>query len=707
MKKNLSDEIERKFIDTIDVDDWEIETDTGWEDVSSISKTIPYEVWRIETENGLILGAADDHIVFDHNFNQVFIKDLIPNESRIITKNGEEIVTKVENLRYLEEMYDISVDSPNHRYYSNNILSHNSTTTLAFFLWSVLFNDEYAVAILANKGSLARELLGRLQKAYEHIPKWLQQGIVSWNKGSIELENGSKVFAYATSASGVRGGTFNALLLDEFAFVPRNIAHDFFQSTYPVISSGKNTKVIIVSTPFGLNHFYKMWMDAVEGRSTYVPVEIAWDQVPGRDEEWKKETIRNIGEEAFRVEFESVSGDTLINVDGEEITIGELYDELDDGFNNNHKIESPEGFVHFYGINKISKDSYIHLKFSNGKELKCSTDHPLKTINGTIKAKYIDKKTEVLTKNGGCFVVSKRHIKKKIDLYDVINSGTEHLYYTNGIVSHNCEFLGSSNTLISGNKLKELSSIRPILSEDGLDVYEHPREGRIYIAVVDTSEGVGLNYSTISVIDVSEAPYKQVAKYRDNTITPMLFPNTIYSIGRKYNDAFVLIELNNVGHQVADILHYDLEYENIFKIEYTSRKGSAVSAGFKRGTTLGLKTTKVVKKIGCANLKTLIEDNKLIINDLDTIEELYNFVRVNETYKADVGFNDDLVMGLVLFSWLVTQEYFKNSTDIDIRRILVEEKNMMIEEGEPLDGIFLSGLEDDFIYVDNDIWKLE
>lgn len=247
MKKNLHDEIERKYVDTIDLDDWDIETDTGWEDVSSISKTIPYEVWEIHTENGLFLKAADTHIVFNHKFQEVFIKDLVPNHSKIITKNGVELVTSVENLKYHEEMYDLDINSPNHRFYSNNILSHNSTVTLAYFLWSILFQEEYSVAILANKGALARELLGRLQKAYEHLPKWLQQGVISWNKGSLELENGSKVFAYSTSASGVRGGSFNMILLDEYAFLPRNIAHEFFQSTYPVISSGKTTKVIIVS----------------------------------------------------------------------------------------------------------------------------------------------------------------------------------------------------------------------------------------------------------------------------------------------------------------------------------------------------------------------------------------------------------------------------------------------------------------------------
>lgn len=212
--RELSETIDRKYIDSIDLSDWEIETDTGWEDLTSISKTVIYDEWYLETENGLNLTCADTHIVFDHDYNQVFVKDLIPNISRIITKNGVEIVTKIDKLPSKSNMFDVSIASDNHRFWSNNILSHNSVTTIAFILWSVLFNDEYVVAVLANKGSLARELLGRLQKAYEHLPKWLQQGVVVWNKGSLELENGSKVFAYATSAAGVRGGSFNCITGD-------------------------------------------------------------------------------------------------------------------------------------------------------------------------------------------------------------------------------------------------------------------------------------------------------------------------------------------------------------------------------------------------------------------------------------------------------------------------------------------------------------
>lgn len=378
-------------------------------------------------------------------------------------------------------------------------------------------------------------------------------------------------------------------------------------------------------------------------------------------------------------------------------------------FNNkNLKIESPEGFVSFLGINKITKDNFFHLKFSNGSELKCSEYHPISTVNGIITAKELDKRTEIETKTSGCFLISKRHIKKKIDLYDIVNSGTKHLYYSNGIVSHNCDFLGSSSTLIPGSKLKSLGFRNPIESTpDGLDVYHQPKPGRTYVATVDCSEGVGQDYSTISVFDVTEMPYRQVAKYRNNQIPPLLYPTHIYNVATRYNNAYVLIETNNIGQQVVDILHYDLEYENIFRLEHHSIKGQSISAGFKRSVSFGLKTTKSVKKIGCANLKTLVENDKLIIEDFDTISELNTFVRVRDSYEAEEGNNDDLVMTLVFFSWLVAQSFFKENTNSDIRQRLMEEHNLSLEEEIAPVGVFDDGRQEEIYQDGDDLWTVQ
>jgi hypothetical protein len=446
-----------------------------------------------------------------------------------------------------------------------------TTTTVGYMLWAAIFNEEYTIGILANKGQLARDILSRIQKAYEYLPQWLQQGIMTWNKGSLELENGSKIFAYATSAAGVRGGTYNLIFLDEFAFVPHNMAVEFFTSTYPVISSGQTSKVIIVSTPNGLNLFYKMWTDAIEKRSTYKTVEVHWSQVPGRDAKWKEETIRNTSEEQFRQEFET-------------------------------------------------------------------------------------------------------------------------------------EFIGSNATLISGVKLRSLAFHDPIAMEDNFNIYEQPIPGHLYIATVDCSEGVNMDYSTINVLDATQAPYKQVARYRNNKLPLLFFPTVIYSIAKRYNEAFVLVETNNIGQQVVDILHYDLEYENIYKTEQHHIKGQSISSGFKRSTSFGIKTTKSVKKIGCANLKTLVENDKLIINDFDTINEMNTFVRVRDSYAAEEGSNDDIVMGLVLFSWLTAQSFFKDSTNIDIRKMMLDEQNMLIDETMTPFGFIENGLQEEVEDDGEDRW---
>jgi hypothetical protein len=447
-----------------------------------------------------------------------------------------------------------------------------TTTTVGYMLWCVLFQEEYTVGILANKGQLAQDILGKIQKAYEYLPIWLQQGIITWNKRSLELENGSKIFAYATSAAGVRGGTYNLIFLDEFAFVPHNMATEFFTSTYPVISSGKTSKVIIVSTPNGLNLFYKMWKDATEGRSNYKTLEVHWSQVPGRDFLWKEETIRNTSEEQFRQEFET-------------------------------------------------------------------------------------------------------------------------------------EFIGSTATLISGSKLKTLAYSNPVESQEGLDVFIRPQPGRMYIACVDPSEGVEQDYSTINVLDVTDSPYVQVAKYRSNKIPLLFLPTIIYSLAKKYNEAFVLIETNSIGKQVVDIMHYDLEYENIYKVEHHHIKGQSISGGFKRAASFGVRTTKSVKKIGCANLKTLVENDKLIIHDFDTIAEMNTFSRYLDTYRAEEGNNDDLVMGLVLFAWLVAQSYFRESTNIDVRKIMLEENNMLVDEDLTPVGIIDNGLQPEEYDDGQDKWR--
>ena len=447
-----------------------------------------------------------------------------------------------------------------------------TTTSVAFLLHFILFNENVNVAILANKSATAREIMGRLQLAFEYLPRFLQQGVKEWNKGSIELANGSRAVADSTSGSSVRGRSFNVIFLDEFAFVPNNIAEAFFMSTYPTISSGKTTKVIIVSTPNGLNLFYRMWIEAQEQRSLYKPIEIHWSMVPGRDEEWKEETIRNTSPDQFRQEFE-------------------------------------------------------------------------------------------------------------------------------------CEFIGSTNTLIHPVKLRSLVWHNPIRQEGKLDIYKDPVPGRTYTMTVDVAEGQGLDYSTFSVIDVTEIPYRLVAKYRNNQISPLLFPTIIVQTAKLYNEAFVLVEINSIGLQVSDIIHHELAYENLIKIEMKGKQGQQQTPGFKKKIAYGLKTTNQSKMIGCTNLKTLIENDKLIINDAQMITELTTFSADKKTFKAEEGNNDDLVMTLVHFGWLSAQKYFRENINNDIRKVLQQEQfNLMDQDIVPV-GIIDNGIDDPLEKnFDKDLW---
>ena len=439
--------------------------------------------------------------------------------------------------------------------------SGKSTTMVSYILHYVLFNPNMNVAILANKASTARDILGRLQLAYENLPKWLQQGVVSWNKGSVDLENGSRVVASSTSSSAVRGGSYNMIFLDEFAFVPTNVAEDFFSSVYPTISSGKSTKVIIVSTPNGMNLFYKLWVDAENKRNSYNIIDVHWSQVPGRDEKWRTETIANTSEEQFRREFD-------------------------------------------------------------------------------------------------------------------------------------CEFLGSANTLINPSKIKTMAFHNPIQSNAGLDMYEKPREGATYVVVADVARGTNNDYSAFICFDVSTVPYKIVAKYRNNEIKPLLFPNVIHDVAKAYNQAYVLVEVNDIGEQVATALQFDLEYENLIMASMRGRAGQIVGGGFSGGKAqLGVRTTKAVKKLGCSNLKQIIETDKLIITDYDLINEFSTFILKGQSFEAEEGHTDDLAMCCVIFAWLVEQTYFKELTDDDIRaRMFLEQQHQLEQDMAPF-GFIDDGLD--------------
>ena len=435
--------------------------------------------------------------------------------------------------------------------------SGKSVTVIAYLLWYLLFNESVSVAMLANKSATSRELLGRMQLAYENLPFWLQQGVGVWNKGSFELENGSKIISSATSSSAIRGSSFNLVFLDEFAFVDNNLAEDFFRSVYPTISSAENTKLIIVSTPYGMNHYYRMWKEAVDKRSNFVPIQVHWSEVPGRDEEWKQNTIKNTSIEQFRQEFET-------------------------------------------------------------------------------------------------------------------------------------EFIGSDSTLIDPNVLQALRWEQPLINKKGLTIYEEPSTNKLYACTVDVALGKGKDYSAFLIYDITQIPYRIVAVYRDNTITPLVFPNVTHSLVKQYNNAYTLVEIDGSGAQVGDILRHDLGYENLLMTFNAGRNGIQISSGFKRSAMMGLKMTRPVKNIGCMTLKNLVEQEKIILRDVNVITEFYSFAQKGQSFEATPGTHDDLVMCCVSFSWLVAQRYFAELTDVNLRENLLND----VEE-ETWDSLTPFGFIDD------------
>lgn len=448
-----------------------------------------------------------------------------------------------------------------------------SSVTVAYLLWYVLFTPNAKVVILAHRAKTSRELFGKVRTAYENLPKFLQAGIApgGWNKSSITLGNGSSIHADATSSGSIRGESFNVVVLDEFAFVPKNLAAEFMESVFPTISSGQTTKLIIMSTPKGMNHFYEMWDGAIHKKNSFVPVEIRWDEPPGRDEKWKAEQIGNIGHRKWRQEYEA-------------------------------------------------------------------------------------------------------------------------------------HFIGTSSTLIEGEILEKMwnNAKDPLTVHNSFRIYENPQPGYKYAICVDVSRGLGLDYHAFTVIDVTNLPYKLVAVFQDNTMYPTILPNVIAETARKYNNAHILVEISDIGQQVADMLIGDLDCDNVIRIMSRPGVGQVIGFGFAGKVQNGLKTSTATKKVGAADLKTLIESGNLIIEDKPTIKEFFTFVANSTgTYAADSGYHDDLCMTFVLFGWLSHQRYFREEAH-DIREIIQRQQEEYLDSQLTPFGIFDDGVEQiHYDYGDN------
>jgi hypothetical protein len=533
---------------------------------------IDYEAWQIEE----ILRCTDDPIYFIENYCKIVSLDhgLVPFRLYDCQKEKVNVILNNRKVILMEGRQQ-----------------GKTITSAACILWYTLFQDSKTVAILANKAAAAREVLSRYQGMYENLPLWLQQGVKEWNKGSIELENGSKVFTAATAASGIRGKSVNWLYIDEAAIIPNNIAEEFFTSTYPTIMAGETTKVLMSSTPLGYNHFWKFWNDSEQGINDFVRLYIPYTAIPGRDERWADEQRAILGD----------------------------------------------------------------VKFTQ----------------------------EVL-----------------------------------------CHFLGSSYTLIDAKTLGNMSPVSYVYSKDDFDVIEEPVRGEkdaagkivrpdnVYVMCADTSRGLGGDYHAFTVIDITSNPYRVVAKYRNNRIAPVLYPSFIHTVAKNYNNAYVLVEINDNGQQVADIMYNELEYENLLFVNRDSQIGQMVGGGFGRHgqTQNGVRTDKKVKRVGCSMLKTLIESGRLEARDRDIIAEFATFIESKDSYAADEGYHDDLVMTLVLFSWLTTNAYFRDLTDINIRTSIFENQIRQIESELTPFGFIDDGsveAEPKYVLENGDLWTIE
>jgi len=468
----------------------------------------------------------------------------------------------------LMELYDYQkemVDSYYHNRFSivRTARQQGKTqTAAAFFVWYIIFNDNKSVAVLANKQATSDEILSRIRMSYENLPKWLQMGVKVFNRRSIELENGSKLFGAATSSTGIRGKTINLLYIDEMAFIQNTAFEEFFTSVYPTITASRDARVILTSTPNGFNHFYKFWSDAEKGINGFNPVRVHWHQTPGRDQKWFESQMAILGEQ-------------------------------------------------------------------KGAQ-------------------------EILA-----------------------------------------EFMGSSRQLLSATTMATLTYDIPIKTYEGefagLKVYKTPEKDRVYTMTVDVSRGRHLDASAFSIFDVTEYPHRVAATYKNNEVPPLMYAGICFNMAKNYNEAFILVEINDVGAQVADELFHTYEYENL----YWTKSGDVLG---KKGADPypGIRTTKKTKRIGCANLKDIVERNQLIVNDADTITELSTFVQADSgTWEADDGFHDDMVATLWLFAWLVTQPWFVDLTDRSMRNKMYLAKEKEMEDSLTPFGFIQDGLSDE------------
>lgn len=305
--RNISldeDDINKKILNTINInEDLKVMTDTGWKPITHIHLTQPYKIWKIVTLDGLYLECADNHRVFDRHFNEIFVKDLNIG-SFIKTINGDSEIYSIEVLNYSLSMFDLSVDSNEHRFYTNGILSHNTICSSIYIAWYLVFNSDRNALILSNKGSTTQEIIDKAKTIFTNLPFFLKPGIIKNDVFSMRFDNGCRLIGQNTTKKAGIGFTIHLLFLDEFAHVHETIVDSFYENVFPTLSSSKVSRIIITSTPNGYNKFYEIYNTAEKGKNEFSPFKVDWWQVPGRNKNWMVKEIHNLGSlEAFNRQY--------------------------------------------------------------------------------------------------------------------------------------------------------------------------------------------------------------------------------------------------------------------------------------------------------------------------------------------------------------------------------------------------------------------
>lgn len=643
-----------KFIESRKVEDYEIWTDEGWVDVQEVHKTVKFDVWVVETEN-FKLECADEHIVIGENRQEIYVKDLKVGD-KIITENGVENVIRVEKLDVEpEHMYDLSIDSENHTFFSNGILSHNSTIATIYMLWTAIFNDDQRILLVANKESTAKEIFKRIRTAYEQLPNWVKSPVQYYGLESLELSNGSRIGITTTTGTAGRGSSANLLFIDEAAFV------ECVESNTITTFKNKETKKIeeinikdaheqfSINKTLNVNDWeiltddgYKSFKDIMY-MGVNDSVKLTFDDNTELICSPEHELLSNsnnfiLAKESVYKKIKSINGYKKVisvkkngKVDLYDVTSVDGSKYITNGIlsHNCHLLD--DFWASVYPIISSSTKSKV-IMASTPKD---TTGLFYKLYDGSIKG----------TNNWAHMVVKWDEIPGRSEKWkrDTIASLGDESVFNREFC---CQFDEVGENAIDTELFEKLkrNAIDPLyVFDDGKYlIWNMPEEDRIYVAGVDIAEGVGKDATVVQILDITNPKnIIQVATYHDNKISPVEFTPKLKEILQNWGNPLAFIERNNCGGVVVDNLRKDFNYENIVNWGLDMNVRSKTNK-------LGIVSHTNTKYSAIMNQRYWINTVQQVqINDKHTVSELNDFVRIRaNSWGAKTGSHDDRVMAL-------------------------------------------------------------